>query len=80
MHMDTHLELDKVSCPRFYSELFNGLRQVKYKCQERENKQVTRGYNIVAEGWAGASNPHPHPKSIANPHTHKHLERLFSTF
>ena len=27
-------------------------------------KQVTRGHNIVADGWAGASNPHPHP----NPH------------
>ena len=24
-------------------------------------KQVTRGHNIVADGWAGASNPHPHP-------------------
>ena len=23
--------------------------------------QVTRDYNIVADGWAGASNPHPHP-------------------
>ena len=25
------------------------------------HKQVTRGHNIVADGWAGASNPHPHP-------------------
>ena len=24
-------------------------------------EQVTRGHNIVADGWAGASNPHPHP-------------------
>ena len=32
-------------------------------------QQVTRGHNIVAGGWAGASNPHPHPK----PHSiHKH--------
>ena len=23
-------------------------------------KQVTRGHNIVADGWAGASNPHSH--------------------
>ena len=22
-------------------------------------EQVTRGHNIVADGWAGASNPHP---------------------
>ena len=26
-----------------------------------QTKQVTRGHNIVADGWAGASNPHPHP-------------------
>ena len=26
-----------------------------------KKKQVTRGHNIVADGWAGASNPHPHP-------------------
>ena len=24
-------------------------------------KQVTRGHNIVADGWAGAYKPHPHP-------------------
>ena len=24
-------------------------------------KQVTRGHNIVADGWAGASNHHTHP-------------------
>ena len=30
-------------------------------------KQVTRSHNIVADGWAGASNPHPHPMS---PHQH----------
>ena len=26
-----------------------------------KKEQVTRGHNIVADGWAGASNPHPHP-------------------
>ena len=25
-----------------------------------KRKQVTRGHNFVADGWAGASNPHPH--------------------
>ena len=25
-------------------------------------KQVTRGYNVVADGWTGASNPHPPPQ------------------
>ena len=42
-------------------------------------EQVTRGHNIVADGWAGASNPHPLPM----PHTHtqkKHLKRSFSHF
>ena len=32
-------------------------------------EQVTRGYNIVADGWAGASNAHPHTNP--NPHTLK---------
>ena len=33
------------------------------------NEQVTRGHNIIADGWAGASNPHPH----LGPHsTYKH--------
>ena len=27
----------------------------------QELKQVTRGYNIVAHGWAGVYNPIPHP-------------------
>ena len=27
----------------------------------RKTKQVTRGHNIVANGWAGASNTHSHP-------------------
>ena len=36
-------------------------------------KQVTRGHNIVADGWAGASNPHPHP----NPGpTLKHTQKV----
>ena len=29
-------------------------------------KQVTRGHNIFTDGWAGASNPHPHQV----PHSH----------
>ena len=33
-------------------------------------QQITRGYNIVADGWAGASNPH----------THNHLEYSFFHF
>ena len=38
-----------------------------------ENKQVTRGHNIIADGWAGASNPHPHPRP---PHTHSHTHTI----
>ena len=30
-----------------------------------ERKQVTRGYNIVADGWAGAYNPLHNPFSHA---------------
>ena len=31
------------------------------KTTNEKKKQVTRGHNIVADGWAGASNPQPHP-------------------
>ena len=50
---------------------------------KNDRKQVMRGHNIVADGWAGASNPHPHPKP--HPPTHKHtikkyLNARFPTF
>ena len=43
---------------------------VKFTQREASvSKQVTRGQNIITDGWAGASNLHPHPK----PHSiHKH--------
>ena len=34
-------------------------------------KQLTRGHNIVADGWAGASNPYPPP----TPHIHSNLKK-----
>ena len=38
-------------------------------------KQVTRGHNILADGWAGASNPHPyHPP----PHAHSHTQTILT--
>ena len=30
-------------------------------------QQVTWGHNIVADGWAGASNPQPHPSPNPKP-------------
>ena len=30
-------------------------------------KQVTRGHNIVADGWAGVCNPQPHPNHTPKP-------------
>ena len=30
-------------------------------------KQVTWGHNIVADGWAGAANSHPHPMPHPTP-------------
>ena len=39
-----------------------------------KTKQVTRGHNIIADGWAEASNPHPHPNS---PPTLKNTQKLF---
>ena len=40
---------------------------------------MTRGHNIVVDGWAAASNPHPHPKSHTCMHK-KHLKRSFLHF
>ena len=41
-----------------------------------ERKQVTRGHNIVADGWAGASYPYPHPNL---PLTLKHTQKVSLT-
>ena len=36
-------------------------------------KQVTRGHNIVTDGWAGAPNPNPHLK----PSQPKHILKKY---
>ena len=42
---------------------------------------MTRGHNIVADGWAGASNPHPHPNPPPTKNIHeKYLNARFPTF
>ena len=46
-------------------------------------KQATRGHNIVADGWAGAANPHPHPTPhpiprLTQTHTQKASKTLVS--
>ena len=48
-------------------------------------KQVTRGNNIVADGWAGAANPHAYPTPHPNPfptqtHTKSFKNACFPTF
>ena len=41
---------------------------------KRWKKQVTQGHNIVADGWAGASNPQPNP----NPHpSHTNIHKKY---
>ena len=53
-------------------------KEKKKEKRKKESEQVTRGHNIVADGWAGASNPHPNLKP-----THKHtsiLKARFSAF
>ena len=37
---------------------------------------MTRGHNIVANGWAGVSNSHPHPNP---PATLKHTQKVSKT-
>ena len=44
--------------------------------RERKGKQLTRGHNIVADGWAGAFNPHPHPNPLP---TLKHTQKVSKT-
>ena len=34
--------------------------------RETQSKEVTRGHNIVADGWAGAANPHPQLSATKN--------------
>ena len=43
-----------------------------------KRKQVTPCCNIIADGWSGASNPHPNPKPYSC--TQKHLKHAFSDF
>ena len=43
-------------------------------------EQVTRGHNIVADGWAGAANPHPHPTPHPTPlPTQTQTQSFYST-
>ena len=46
------------------------------------NKTSDAGHNLVADGWAGAFNPHPHPNSQPNRQTNaKYITNArFSTF
>ena len=55
-----------VNLPRAKASIVAGYSTTLKLAGERKSmwKQVTRGHNIVADGWAGASIPHPHP----NPH------------
>ena len=47
----------------------------------KREKQVTRGHNIVADGLAGAANPHPHPTPFpTQTHTQKASKRSFFHF
>ena len=48
-------------------------------CLSHSNEQVTRGHDIIEEGWAGASNPHPHPNPLT-PHTNIHKKYLKHSF
>ena len=48
-----------------------GMEMKNRKSRIIETEQVTRGHNIVADGWAGTSNPHPHfnPSSYTQTNT-----------
>ena len=49
---------------------------------KERKEQVTRGHNVVADGWAEAPKPYPHPNPHP-PHTNihkKYLKYLFFHF
>ena len=50
-------------CPPIYNDIVTPRENEN----EREKESKTRGYNIVADRWTEASDPHPHPNP--NPHT-----------
>ena len=52
-----------------------------YKNERVKEKQVTRGHNIVADGWARASNPIKPPSTPQTPlHTYIHPKSSFIHF
>ena len=46
-------------------------------CYLNTTEQVTRGHNIVVDGWAGAANPHQHPSQP--PFQHRHIQKASKT-
>ena len=54
--------------------LYSTQRRPSWRVLAFKMKRVTRGHNIVADGWARASNPHPHPNPA---HTLKHTQKVF---
>ena len=74
-HHICHWRYLGVDCQKIISFL---LINVLYESYRIERKQVTRGHNIVADGWAGASNPHFDPTHP--PTAHKHQKRSLSYF
>ena len=58
--------------------------KAKYYCilllyiNTKWGEQVMRGHNIVADGWAGVSKPHPY--STPKPILKKYMKRLFFHF
>ena len=51
----------------FEEQAENVMEKKKKEGEEEIEEQVTRGHNIVADGWAGAANPHPHPTPHPTP-------------
>ena len=61
-------------------QAFTRLKPPLVSVSQAEEKQVTRGHNIVADGWAGATNPHPHPTPHPTPlPTQTHTQKASKT-
>ena len=68
-------ELEKLKFNLSLSPSKDSIESLKADKKKLEDKvyipQVTRGHNFVADGWVGASNPHPHPNYPSSAHKYK---------
>ena len=69
----TERQTNRPTDKAYYRDARTHLKSKVKNETDKEKEQVTRGHNIIRDGWAGESNPHPHPNHTSNPlskHSH----------